>query len=248
MRLTCVRNRGELADGWYDPKTLEKARSDGLYEGPPRISLPQASSVPGNNDIDDDGENDDDDDDGYGPAPPSSALRCTSAQGSTSKSGPSHPNLQDLQVKREAAAELAEEERRRNAESMRHERSADRRVQKERLDEIAPRAEAGSRARQLEKKREKADSNRAFAASAHDSADVEVKDSDLMGDAGGIDELKQIKQVEERKRSERELRREETLAARRAEREGRAQAMREKEDKTVSMLKELARARFGGGS
>jgi hypothetical protein len=244
MRLTCERNRGDLAEGWYDPKTLEKARSGGLYEGSPRISLPQASSVNGNNDIDDD----DDDDDGYGPAPPSSALRCTSAKGSTSKSGPSHPNLQDLQVKRESAAELAEEERRRNAESMRHERSADRRVQKERLDEIAPRAVAGSRARQLEKKREKADSNRAFAASAHDSADVEVKDSDLMGGAGGIDELKRMKQVEERKRSERELRREETLSARRAEREGRAQAMREKEDKTMSMLKELARARFGGGS
>ncbi len=55
-----------------------------------------------------------------------------------------------------------------------------------------------------------------------------------------------MKQVEERRRSEREMRREEHPAARKAERDERVQAMREKEDKTLNMLKDLAKARFGG--
>ncbi len=231
-----MRNRGELAEGWYDPKTLEKARSDPPYQAPTGRSNPRNSPDYGDTDSESDG---------YGPTLPSSALTSTFPPGSAAKHGPPRPHLQDLQCKREMAIEDAAEARRMDLDSVRNERRAERLVQKERLDEIAPRAEAGTRERHIEKKREKADSNRAFAASAHDNADLEVKDSDLMGDGAGIDDLKKMKQVEERKRSEREIRREENLAARRAETEERVQVMREKEKKTMSMLKELAKARFG---
>jgi hypothetical protein len=234
-----LRNRGELAEGWYHPNTLEKALSNPLHEEDPTSTTSRASPTYCN---------EDDDDDDFGPTLPSADLEGTTEDGSALKHGPSRPNIQDLQVKRELAAEEAEEARRFGIEAIRGERRAERNIQKERLEEIAPRAEAGTRERQIEKKQERADSNRAFAASAHDNADAEVKDSDLMGDGGGIDDLKRMKQVEERKRSEREMRREENLAARRAEREERVQVMRQKEEKTMGMLKELARARFGGGA
>jgi hypothetical protein len=238
LRLTCVRNYGELAEGWYDPQTLERARSNPLHENPLGRSNPRSSPDYGN--INSEEEE-------YGPALPGGGLTGPPSEGFAAKHGPSQPQLQDLQVRRELAAEDAAEARRAGFDSIRDERRADRRVQKERLDDIAPRAEAGTRERQLEKKREKANSHRAFAASTHDNADVEVKDSDLMGDGGGIDDLKRMKRVEERKRSEREIRREENMAARRAETEERVQVMRDKEKKTMSMLQELARARFGGG-
>lgn len=239
MRLTCVRNRGELAEGWYDPQMLEKARSHPISENTARNSNSRASPTY---------DNVNSEDDEYGPALPSNALQNMTTETNARKHGPSSAKMQDLQVQRELAREAAEEAHRVRVEAIRVERRVERHIQKERLEEIAPRAEAGTRERQLEKKREKADSNRSFAAAAHDNADVEVKDSDLMGDGGGLDELKRMKQTEERKRSEREMRREENQAAKRAETEERLQAMREKEAKTMSMLKELARARFGGGA
>lgn len=66
---------------------------------------------------------------------------------------------------------------------------------------------------------------------------------------GGGDDLGTVKRVikeQERKKNERELRKEEVLRARAAEREERMAVHREKEQKTVEMLKDLARARFGG--
>lgn len=239
VRLTCLRNRGELAEGWYDPLTLEKARLNALHIEPRPTTVPR--ELP--NTVDHNSEEDE-----YGPALPNpTPAGMLPGDLNPMTHGPAQPHLQDLQVKREMAVEEAAETRRNDFESMRNERRAHRVVQKERLEELAPRAEAGTRERQLEKKREKADSHRTFAASAHDNADVEVKDADLMGDGGGIDDLKRMKQAEERKRSEREIRREETQAARRAETEERVKVMREKENKTMSMLQELARARFGNG-
>ena len=233
-----MRNRGELAEGWYDPNMLEKARSNPLPDDPSKTFNARNSPKHGNSDSEGDE---------FGPAPPSNALTEPSHQHPTAKQGPSRPSLQDLQVKRELAAEAEAEARKVSVKSVFDEHRVSRRVQKERLDEIAPPAEAGTRERQLERKREKADSNHSFAAAAHDNIDVEVKDSDVMGDGDGIDDLKRMKQVEERKRSERETRREENQAAKRAETEERIQAMREKEAKTINMLKELARARFGHG-
>ena len=99
----------------------------------------------------------------------------------------------------------------------------------------------------LEKKREKADRNRVFAAGKTEGGGVEeVPDSDLLGgEDEGMDGYKRQKRETERKKNERELRREEMLRARQAEREQRVQEYKEKEQRTMSGLVALARARFG---
>ena len=130
---------------------------------------------------------------------------------------------------------------------LRFDRRQDRKEQKERLDELVPRAEAGSKDRMLEKKREKADSHRAFASAKTEAGGVEeVPESDLLGDAdGGIEGFKKRKSDMERKKNERELRKEAILKERAEEREERVQAYKEKEAKTMSGLIALAKARFG---
>ena len=100
----------------------------------------------------------------------------------------------------------------------------------------------------LEKKREKADSNRSFAASKTEAGGVEeVRDSDLLGDDEhqGIEGFKKQKREMERKKNEREVRREEILRARREERNERIRNYKAKEEKTMSGLVALAKARFG---
>ena len=99
----------------------------------------------------------------------------------------------------------------------------------------------------LEKKREKADSNRAFAAGKTEAGGVEdVADRDLLGgEDEGIEGFKWRKREMERKKNERELRKEEIMRARAEEREDRVRAYKEKEASTMSGLIALAKARFG---
>ena len=132
-------------------------------------------------------------------------------------------------------------------ENLHNTRRQDRKQQKERLDELVPRAEAGTKDRLLEKKREKADSNRAFAAGKTEANGVEeVPESDLLGDGeGGIEGFKRRRAELERKKNDRELRKEEMLRARAAEREERVRAYRKKEENTMKGLVALAKARFG---
>jgi hypothetical protein len=117
----------------------------------------------------------------------------------------------------------------------------DRKLQKERFEEANPRAEPGSRERQLEKKRETAAANRVFRDEKSPGAE-EVGESDLIG---GEDGIKAHLKDTQRKKSERELRKEEIYRAREAEREKRLAIHRVKEDKTMEMLKSLARQRYG---
>lgn len=127
-------------------------------------------------------------------------------------------------------------------EDLRYERKMDRKSQKEALEDLVPRAEPGSRERQLEKKRDATASNRAFREARSPGAE-DVGEKDLMGDdEDGI--KRQIKEMD-KKKSERELRKEEVLRARAAEREERLKVHRDKEDKTMEMLKAIARERFG---
>lgn len=132
-------------------------------------------------------------------------------------------------------------------EDLRYARKADRKMQKEQLEEVAPRAEAGTRDRMLEKKKERADSNRAFAAAKTDGAGVEeVGESELYGaDDGGIEGLRKQKKEMERRKNRREQRKDEMLQARREEREERIQEYRAREARTMSGLVALAQARFG---
>lgn len=115
------------------------------------------------------------------------------------------------------------------------------------MDELIPRAEAGTKDRALEKKRERADQNRVFASAKTDAGGVEeVPETDLLGDDdGGIDGFKKQKREMDRKKNDREVRREEILRARQQEREQRVREYKAKEEKTMSGLVALAKARFG---
>jgi hypothetical protein len=123
---------------------------------------------------------------------------------------------------------------------MRSHKAATRHLQ----DEIAPRAEAGTRERQLEKRREVAASNRAFASQRGASPEA-APEEELMGGDNDLSALKREKENNQRKKNEREIRREEILRARQAEREERVEAYRQKESETMSFLQALAKQRYG---
>lgn len=90
------RNRGELAEGWYDPQTLRKAQS--AANDP---ITPSQTSIPANSSQEDLIEDDDDDDDdGYGPALPSKSDQRIERARTLKQSGPSIPNIQDLELQR----------------------------------------------------------------------------------------------------------------------------------------------------
>lgn len=188
-----------------------------------------------------------DDDDDYGPMLPTAhdldRVTRSAKSPSQTRPGPGIPTLSDLTLRQELDAEALDEAR----ALLRQERRADRTLQKERLDELAPRADAGSQARRLEKRREVRDANAAFANTKASSGDMpELADADLMGGGGGgIEEFKRLRQQAERKKTEREVRREEVLRAKKEEREERAREYREREAVTVDMLREIARSRFG---
>jgi hypothetical protein len=128
-------------------------------------------------------------------------------------------------------------------EDIRYDRKQDRKAQEAALDELVPRAEAGTRERQLEKKKEVNEKMKSFRERSPGAA--EVPDADLMGGGDGAGEYKKVKEEFERKKNERELRKEEILRARMAEREERLSEYRAKEESTMAMLKALAKQRFG---
>lgn len=223
-------NRGELAEGWYDPKTKERADERAVEMGivQPKTRHEPERAKSGPQPISNVEAADEDDDDEFGPALP------------VQRSGPSVPSLQDLQHRQE----LTDEERSARMADIRNDRKLDRKTQKERLEELAPRADPGSRERQMEKKRETTASNRSFA-DAKDSGAAEVPESELMGGGDGVSEFKAQLKTRERAKNEREIRKEEQLRAREAEREERLAEHRKKEDKTMDMLKALAQQRYG---
>lgn len=154
--------------------------------------------------------------------------------------------MSDLRARREQDKEEELQARTRRYEDLKSDRKVERKLEKDRLDEIVPRSQAGTKERQLEKKKEKAASNKAFAASK-DGGEVELRDSDVFGDEDSISELKRMQKEHEKKKNEREIRREEATMARKAEREIRLAHIRAKEAKTMEVFKEIARARFGDG-
>ena len=252
------RNDGKLAEGWYDPQTLEKATASDsttasgslktLSNRRPDINPPQIGRSGTGEHYDrgqDDGLGENEDDD-FGPTLPQS-NQDLSRTAASSKQGPSIPRLKDLEGARELAKEDALSSSKQTSNYLRAERKSEKAVRNSHLEEIAPRAEPGTRDRQLEKRRELAASNRAFASAKTDPTDVELPEADVMGGEESLVELKRLKETEERKRSEREIRREEVMRAKREEREERLRQMREKEEKTMEMFREIARARFGEG-
>ena len=157
--------------------------------------------------------------------------------------GAAVPSIQDLELRQEAARENESLQH----TDLRYERKMQKAQEKVRFEELVPRAEPGTKERQLEKKREVASTNRAFAAAKTEGGGVvEIPDSELLGDNDdGVDDYKRRKKEMERKKSEREIRKEEVMRARTAEREERTRAYKEKEEKTMKGLIELAKQRFG---
>ncbi|GKT44215.1 uncharacterized protein ColSpa_04396 [Colletotrichum spaethianum] len=222
-------NRGELSQGWYDPEMFVAAKERAVEEG---IDGPRdegrhddteevkeerrGRGDDGRAEEDEEGEEDDDDDDDLGPRLPPTARE------GGQRSGPGIPSMADLSLHRETLAEEAQREREARIADLRMQRKDDRKLQRERLDDVAPRAEAGTRERQLEK--------RAL---------------ELMGGGDSLQEFKAMKAREERKKTEREVRREEIARAREAEREERVREYREREEGVMKGLRELARQRFG---
>ncbi|KAL8733054.1 MAG: hypothetical protein Q9181_003725 [Wetmoreana brouardii] len=232
-------NRGELAEGWYDPATLQRAQAsvadNNHYQSSPPANRSTAIEATGS---------EDDGDDTFGPVPISYSYSnnppVTTNPGKPS--GPSIPTFQDLALQREDLAESSLLAR----QDLRHARKADRLLQKSQLEDLAPRAQAGTKDRLLERKADVRLANNTFAASKSENTFADVPDADLMGDEeGGSEGFKKRKVDEERKKNEREIRREEILRARTVEREERVRVYKEKEARTMEGLVALAKARFG---
>lgn len=177
------------------------------------------------------------DDDDFGPAPPPGGISRHAGH------GPTVPGFDDLAMRNESRDEDYARDQANYVDGIRYERRMDRRAQKERLDELVPREDPGSRERQLEKKRETTSTLKDFR-DAKESGDVEVGDADLMGD-DGVEAYKKRKGEVERQKNEREIRKEEIMRARAAEREERLADRRAKEAQTMDFLKAIAKERFG---
>lgn len=233
-------NHGDLARSWYDPSMLKTAqetvaayRAGSTSPRPGKRGSPQyeRADVPAQRA----GEGSDDSDDDFGPAPPTHLMH--------KGHGPTIPRFDDLTHRNELRDEENARNRSTHADDVRYERKAERKTQKERMEELAPRADPGSRERQLEKKRETTSTLQSFC-DAKESGDVEIGESELMGD-DGIEGYKAKKKADERVKNEREIRREEIARARAAEREEALSARRAKEAQTMEFLKQIAKERFG---
>ena len=88
-----MRNRGELAEGWYDPATLQKAQTSAASNSSAAGADEIRRSSPVYNRVNEST----DDDDGPGPALPS---RDSSSHKGNKRSGPAIPSLQDLELQR----------------------------------------------------------------------------------------------------------------------------------------------------
>jgi hypothetical protein len=176
------------------------------------------------------------DDDGFGPAPPPKNV-------GGKRSGPAIPRMDDLVLRDEMREEDRARDRSHYRDDIRYERKQDRKAQKERLEELVPRAEPGSRERQLEKKRETTGLMRGFK-DAKEGGEVEIGEADLMGD-DDMDAYKKRRMEGERKKTEKEIRKEEVLRARAAEREEKLAERRQKENQTMEHFRTLAKERFG---
>ncbi|KAG9192760.1 EEF1A N-terminal glycine/lysine methyltransferase [Alternaria panax] len=227
-------NRGDLARSWYDPSMLKTAQEtiQAYRASSPRAPTNRASPTYTPKE---DATSDQSDDD-FGPAPPTALQRHTGH-------GPTIPRLDDLTYRNELRTEEREKGQMEYVDDMRHARKTDRKTQKEALDDLVPRADPGTRERQLEKKRETTSTLNSFR-DAKEAGELEVPESDLMGD-DGIDVYKKKKKEQERQKNEREIRREEIARAREAERNERLAERREKEGKTMDFLRQIAAERFG---
>ncbi|KAG6056490.1 hypothetical protein E4U17_002159 [Claviceps sp. LM77 group G4] len=251
-------NRGELAEGWYDPDMFAKCALEyeplGRWDG--RDGGRRGSGASGTTGRDADEEREAtnhrgdaarvyseedfsldggvcDDDDDYGPSLPGDNKKPRVRQ--TARSA----TRQDLSLR----DELLQEDRDAQRQEMRQARLQDRALQKDQLEELVPRAEAGTRERALEKKKLVNEKMRHFRDKSPPG--MEVGEAQLMGGGDSVEDYKKMREKEKGRKSERQIRREEFERAKMEEMEHRRKLWKEREEGTVEMLKELARQRFG---
>ena len=96
--LTFVRNRGELAEGWYDAATLQKAVESATKPQYSTTTKRRRRPSPVYNEgLSNGGDPESSDDDAVGPALPNQVVKSSSNIG---RHGPSIPNMQDLELQR----------------------------------------------------------------------------------------------------------------------------------------------------
>lgn len=221
-------NRGELAEGWYDPEMYQRISSASVNHAPSQVQR-HISPKPTTRKEDISGDEGSDED--YGPVLPGG--------GGGRRARASIPSMQDLAVRDEMNAESREADR----EDLRAARKADRKLQKERLEDLVPRAEPGTRERKLEKRQEVNAKMKDF---RDKSPGMEGgTEKELMGGGDELEEYKKEKEKQQRRKTERELRREEIQRAKQEEMEEKRRKWQEREQGTMSMLQELAKQRFG---
>lgn len=232
-------NRGELAEGWYDPDMFERIVASQPQEAAEETRDGRANyqetryATEDRQPPADDGQDDEGDNSDYGPTLPSSSRR-------GQRMGVGIPSKDDLALRDETRGE----DRAAAREDLRAERRWDRKMQKEQLDELVPRAEAGTRERKLEKKRE-VNAKMSEFRDKSPGAMTAANDNELMGGGDSLSEYKQQKAQEQRRKTEREIRREELQRAKQAEIDEKRRKWQEREQGTMNMLQELARQRFG---
>ena len=95
MVLTLVRNRGELAEGWYDPATLQKAKASTVSQDREDRMKNDRRPPPAPHSAKE--ANKQSDEDEIGPAP---FIRPNPRDSRHSRSGPAIPSMQDLELRR----------------------------------------------------------------------------------------------------------------------------------------------------
>jgi len=95
--LTSVRNRGEIAEGWYEPETFEKAKAFVAGNSPAVNMIKHEASGP--RPLAGETERSSDEDE-LGPALPGAISKVATTN---KRSGPTIPNLQDLELQRGAS-------------------------------------------------------------------------------------------------------------------------------------------------
>jgi hypothetical protein len=134
-----------------------------------------------------------------------------------------------------------------SAAELRAARRAHRASHKALLDELAPKPDAGTHERRVEKRRAVADKLRGFAVDKEGGMVDDLGEGEVMGgfEADAKEEYRRLLMLREEKKKERIGRREEMERIRRAEREERVRSYREREERVLSGLREIARQRFG---
>ncbi|KAK4044250.1 protein N-terminal and lysine N-methyltransferase EFM7 [Parachaetomium inaequale] len=236
-------NRGELAEGWYDPEVFQGAARDYQDTGKasPSPSAPAINPPPSNNhnqeveSNEDEDADSDTDADAFGPPPPPPPGQEHLPHRhnhhhnppSSKPPGPSIPTETDLSLRDEALAAS----RASSLTAHRQARRAHRLEEKARLDEALPRADAGTRERRLEKKKELNEKLKGFREKSPTGGGAEVAEGELMGGGDSVEEYKAMVRQREERKKERVGRREEAERARREEREERVRGYREREER-----------------